>query len=273
MPPSITYHTTSPAEWTGIGIDLTAAQVDRNFFNVVQSIVDLENDRPEPNNIANISVSGVFMTITLDDGQEIGPLQLPVLQYHWRNDWAPNTLYLPLDTFKVDGFGLYSVLIEHTSDADEFDESAVDEDDNPLYFKLFGTDGSGPAAASKYIISGYLNGLMSANLNILYHKVATDITFPADFEDYLQYSSGIGSVAAPSADVTIAVGFALAGSPTSFTTFGFLHYDLASTTWSMTTASHVAVDIPAGSLVRVRAPSGADTTMAGFFFTLVARET
>lgn len=147
---AISYHTTDPAQWgTGLERDLIASEVDQNFYNINVRLAALDADRPQPNNIATITVSGTFMTVFLDDATMIGPLPLPVLQFHWRNEWAPNALYLPLDTFIVVGKGIYSVLVEHTSGL-VFDEEALSIDDEPLYNKLFGSDAGASAAALDY---------------------------------------------------------------------------------------------------------------------------
>lgn len=123
MPVSITWNTTGV--WgTGIG-PLTEAQVDANFYSVKQAVEALEADRPEPNNIASITTAanGTQWIVWLDDGTQIGPLPIPVLQFRDRGVFVPFTVYSALDVFTDPTTGLYSVLIAHTAAA-TFDEDA-----------------------------------------------------------------------------------------------------------------------------------------------------
>lgn len=135
MPVAITYRT--PGVWgTGVGRNLTGPEIDQNFYNLATAIVALQGDRPVPNNIASISVSGTVMNITLDSGTVIGPLPLPVLRFNWRGAWAPVTAYAELDTFTVEGFGIYTTAHAHTSGTD-FDEN-IEAAGVPALIKLFG---------------------------------------------------------------------------------------------------------------------------------------
>jgi hypothetical protein len=73
----------------GKGANLTASEVDSNFWSLAQAIVELTNDPVTPVGIASISVAGTQMTITLHDGTVLGPYTLPVLTFRWRDEWAP----------------------------------------------------------------------------------------------------------------------------------------------------------------------------------------
>lgn len=124
MPVSITFNTTG-AWGAGTGV-LEAAEVDENFYSVKLAIEALEDDRPQPNNIASIimAANGTQIIVILDDATEIGPLPLPVLQFRDRGEWIPFAVYAVLDVFSVEGYGLYSVRIAHTAAA-SFDEEAA----------------------------------------------------------------------------------------------------------------------------------------------------
>lgn len=112
------YRTTDNTRWgAGIGRNLTAAEGDIRNWEIDQAILDLQTTRPQPNDIASITVVGAAMTITLTDGTPIGPITLPVAALHWRNEWAPFTVYELLDFVTVEGLGIYSVEIAHTSAA------------------------------------------------------------------------------------------------------------------------------------------------------------
>lgn len=118
------FYRTNGAWGVGLGVNLTPAQVDGNFYELRSDLDDVIANPPTPNNIASIAVSGTAMTITLDDATELGPFPLPVLQFRWRGDWAPTTLYATLDSFAVAGYGIFSVLQDHTS-AGSFDPDAA----------------------------------------------------------------------------------------------------------------------------------------------------
>lgn len=124
MPVSITFNTDG-AWGSGIGV-LPAADVDENFYSIKLAIDALEADRPQPNNIASITTtaSGTQWIVHLDDGTQLGPLPIPVLQYRDRGAWQAFTAYAVLDAFTDPTTGLYSTRIAHTSAA-TFDPEAA----------------------------------------------------------------------------------------------------------------------------------------------------
>ncbi|TIL94516.1 MAG: hypothetical protein E5Y73_11395 [Mesorhizobium sp.] len=73
---TIVYRTTG-AWGIGQGYNLTALQVDGNFYDLDQRIQAIEDNPPEPVNISNITVVGTQMTIYLEDATEFGPFTLP----------------------------------------------------------------------------------------------------------------------------------------------------------------------------------------------------
>lgn len=113
---------------TGQGSRLTSLQVDGNFYDHEQRIGTLENpDSDDFIGIADITIEGNSFIITLTDGSERGPFQIPTPGLRFRNDvnsgeWAPLTLYSVNDLFTETGV-LYLVLYEHTSAA-TFDPGA-----------------------------------------------------------------------------------------------------------------------------------------------------
>lgn len=134
---AVTYRTDDGTRWvSGKGSNLTAAEVDINFWNLGQAIEAIEASAPQPDDISSITQSGTSLVIHLTSGTTF-TLAMPVVQFRWRGDWAPATAYLTLDAFKVDGVGVFSVNINHTS-ASSFDPAAVDGSSNPLYFQMFG---------------------------------------------------------------------------------------------------------------------------------------
>lgn len=120
----MTVYRTNGAWGSGLGVNLTAAQVDTNFYELRTDVDGLKNNPLTPNGIASITVAGTAMTVFLDNGKSLGPFPLPVLQFRWRDAWAAATLYAVLDAFKVDNQGIFSVLLAHTSAA-AFNAAAV----------------------------------------------------------------------------------------------------------------------------------------------------
>src|SRR3954471_12172054 len=104
----------------GKGANLQASEVDANFWAINTAVVNLENNPALPNGIASIQVSGTQMTITLANGDVMGPFTLPVLTFRWRGEWQPNTPYAELDVFTVFDRGIYVVEFPHVS-GDVFD--------------------------------------------------------------------------------------------------------------------------------------------------------
>ncbi len=124
----------------------------------------MQNDRPQPNSIASITVAGATMTIHMTDGTTLGPLPLPVLTFHWRDAWLPFTLYGPLDTFFVEGAGIFTALAQHTSGA-LFDPDVLDP--NPVVSgaaalkKLFGADAGSALGSAIYDFELIYEGVLS----------------------------------------------------------------------------------------------------------------
>lgn len=128
-----------------LGRKLTAPEVDGNFRELFDLITALQNDRPQPNGIASIQVVSGRMIINLVDGTILGPFTLPVLSFRWRGAWSPYTLFDSLDTFVVDGVGLFSVMTPHTSGALFVPDLVIGASDL-AYRKIFGFAPDGGAS-------------------------------------------------------------------------------------------------------------------------------
>jgi hypothetical protein len=136
-----TYRTDDFARWgAGQGFDLSPAQVDINFWDMVQRMIAQEA-RPDPApGIDHFVISGINMYVHMTDGTVLGPYVLPVAVYRSRGDWQPETPYSALDTVANNG-GLYAVVIAHTS-ALTFDPGASDGSGNDYYSLMIQTPGS-----------------------------------------------------------------------------------------------------------------------------------
>jgi hypothetical protein len=104
----------------GQGFDLSAGQVDGNFWALLQRVVELETGGIAPRHISNITQTGTLLYITLSDATVLGPFSIPVAKLAWRGNWTPSTPYALHDVVRVGGVGVYAVLADHTSAAGAF---------------------------------------------------------------------------------------------------------------------------------------------------------
>jgi len=122
---AIVYRTDDGARWgAGKGSNLAPAEVDVNFWEVVQRLVSLETNPPSAVSIDEITVAGNQMTVHLTDGSTRGPFTLPTAQWRWTGAWRTATVYFVNDIFSFDG-AIYRVAVSHTSDATTFDPNAL----------------------------------------------------------------------------------------------------------------------------------------------------
>jgi hypothetical protein len=130
---AIVYVTTG-AWGTGTGAPIGAAQVDGNFYDVDQRIVDLNVSLAECKRIESISSSPNSMTFHFTDGTtQVIPLPIATITY--AGQWTNSTPYMRGNMVSVRGVGMYQVLVDHTTPAlpAVFDPNATDGSGNPLY--------------------------------------------------------------------------------------------------------------------------------------------
>jgi hypothetical protein len=128
---TIVYVTTG-AWGTGSGTPNSAAQVDGNFYDVDQRIVDLVTDLAEGKRIDTVTYSPNSMTFHFTDGtSQVIPLPVVTLQYV--GSWTNSTPYTRGQMITA-GNGFYQVLVDHTTPASPapFDPNATDGT-NSLY--------------------------------------------------------------------------------------------------------------------------------------------
>lgn len=112
---SISYRTTG-AWGPGTGYDIPSADIDQSFHSLVLGAERLVNLPPVPTNgIADIRFTRTSVYVYLNNGQRLGPFDLPLPEFRWRGDWEPSTSYEAFDVFGVDGEGVFFVLHDHTS--------------------------------------------------------------------------------------------------------------------------------------------------------------
>lgn len=130
---SITFRTTDNAKWgAGNGADLSASQVDNNFWVIKEAVEQLQLDMPAAVvGIDTFSTSNTGFYVHLTDGSTQGPYDLPVTTWNFQGTWAASTAYFVNDVV-TSGFGIYLVIYEHTSDV-AFDPGENDGLGNDYY--------------------------------------------------------------------------------------------------------------------------------------------
>ena len=112
---------TDDVDWgTGKGSNLTAPEIDRNFFNLKDAVETMAASPTQPLQIHDIEVVGNQMTIVLSDmTTTFGPYTLPTAAFNWTNGdnggaWLPEHEYKAFDLFTALQ-GMYMVLQDHES--------------------------------------------------------------------------------------------------------------------------------------------------------------
>ena len=127
----------STGAWgTGTGTPNSAAQVDGNFWDVDQRIVDLVADVAEGKRIDSVSYTDSSMTFHYTDGtSQVIPLPVATLSYV--GDWTNDMPLVRGNLFSAAGVGLFQVLEDHITPSPpaKFNPNADDgsTDHNPLY--------------------------------------------------------------------------------------------------------------------------------------------
>lgn len=115
----LTFRTDDDTRWgTGNGTDLTAVQVDLNFWAVQVAIDAIEAATQTTVSIDFITqpAGGNQFFVHLTNHSILGPFTIPASQWRPRGDWQPLTAYAAFDTVS-DGGALYLVLQPITSAA------------------------------------------------------------------------------------------------------------------------------------------------------------
>ena len=117
---AIIYRTTG--SWgTGKGANLTPAEVDQNFFELIQAVQTLAGIGPKE--IVAVEIDGTALTLRMSDDSTIGPVNLPLAYPTWRGQFIGETAYKRGDLVRAFDttvspalLSWYAVNIDHTSD-------------------------------------------------------------------------------------------------------------------------------------------------------------
>jgi hypothetical protein len=108
---SITFRTNDPTRWgTGNGMDLTAFQIDINFWVLYTAILAIqEHQETNGAGISEFIVSGDTFSVQLTNHVVLGPFNLPVAAFNFRGPWQANQTYNINDVF-TQGGAVYLVI-------------------------------------------------------------------------------------------------------------------------------------------------------------------
>src|SRR6266576_588378 len=128
-------YVTSGTWGPGTGAPNSAAQVDGNFYDVDQRVLDLNAALAEGKRIDTVTYTSNSMTFHFTDATS-QVIPLPVATFQYVGDWMNDTPYDPSHLITA-GNGFYQVLESHTTPPwpAPFDPNATDEttDQNRLY--------------------------------------------------------------------------------------------------------------------------------------------
>ncbi len=130
---AIVYVTTG-AWGTGTGTPNSAAQVDGNFHDVDQRVAGLTADMAEGKRIDHVTYTENSMTFHYTDGSS-DVIPLPVATLTMVGEWMNSTTYLRANLVTAHGYGVFQVMIDHTTPPlpAPFDPNAEDGSGNRLY--------------------------------------------------------------------------------------------------------------------------------------------
>jgi hypothetical protein len=272
----ITYRTTDGTRWGGgLGSDLTAAQIDINFWVLQSAIESLQAHQGAYADIDYFVVTGSNLYVHLTNHVVLGPYTLPTAQWNPRGTWAATTAYATLDVID-EGGSVYLVTWPHTS-AGSFDPNANDGSGHD-YYKLLLTTPSSTVPAGGAVhqrlaknstadydgvwVTDYRNlalfvqGKPSANELLLQYLCTEAMQLPASLA---------GSQASAGTPTTTNVAYSLAKNGAAIGSVNF-----PSTGGAPTFTFSAAVTFAAGDVLTLGGPAAPDTAQANISFTLQA---
>lgn len=238
---------------TGKGSNLTPAEVDDNFWELLSRLRTLEGSPPTAVSISNISVIGTQLLFTMSDASSFGPFTLPIATFELRGNYVAGTPYHELDIVTVPGQGVFLVRIDHNGE-NPFDPDAIDGGGHAMYLRIFGED------SFIYDIGWFYpgrpgNGIATGGI-MASHVLVRAITLPAGL---------IGSVAKLAVASATALSFPLFKNTTSI---GSINFAIGAVTGTFTFAADVAFAI--GDRVRLGRPTAIDANARELDISLLA---
>lgn len=99
---AITFRTTDNTRWgPGQGSNLSAAQIDINFWVLYTAVLALQEHQESSAGISNFIVSGDTFSVQLDNHLVLGPFNLPVAAFNFRGPFQADAAYNINDIFQA----------------------------------------------------------------------------------------------------------------------------------------------------------------------------
>lgn len=277
MVASLTYRTVDNTRWGGgLGSDLTATQVDLNFWTLFSAVEALQSNPSVGVGIDYINQpsGGNLFYIHLTNHAVLGPFTIPTAQWNPRGAWQPTTAYAAYDVVTING-SAYLITIPHTSGA-TFSAFATDGLGHLLYNLLLeqpanelpagGTPGMrlAKSTSSPYTtewvsdfirLALFIGGQPSAGELVLQYCVMDHMTLPVGLAGSVIYSR-----VPASAPATFQIN--KDGSAIGSITFAVSPH--VSVTFS------TAITFVPGDIITITAPSPQDVSLADISITLAA---
>lgn len=128
--------------------------------------------------------------------------------------------------------------------------------------------GDWTAQRARYIVSCYVPGVLTGNQFLLFHRFPKGVTFPTGFAPYL----GLASEAAVDTQATATTIITIAkANPSVFINVGTVTFNPGSAFGVF--ASSDPITFNQGDIMRIRAPTTADATLADVYLSIVGHET
>jgi hypothetical protein len=165
---------------SGKGAKLTSAEIDTNFWEVVQRLDHLESNPPTAVSIAEISISGNLITFTMTDSSVQGPFKIPSATMSNRGEWLPLITYLAFQLVANSG-NIYMVLQNHVSES-SFDAFATDGSGHDLYSLIL------QAPEQAYDLGMFYSFAIPVDgSELLQHVAARSFVVPGDFQQSVAF--------------------------------------------------------------------------------------
>jgi hypothetical protein len=276
---ALTYRTTDGTKWGGgLGADLSASQIDNNFWLLYSMVVALQDHSSNNASISYFNVTGSSLYVHLTDHTVLGPYTIPTSQWNMRGDWVTATNYAALDVFRAAG-ALYLTIFPHTSQA-TFDPNANDGAGHNYYAllittpdsyipaggtvkqrlgKVDGTDFNLAWQSDTRVLALYVSGKPTPNEQLLRYVSPDTITIPAGLTD-----TKVSSGTLPAANVI----YSLAKNGAAI---GYVQFN--ATTGALAVSFSADVTLAPGDALTITGPNAPDTTHAFFSISIVAKIT
>lgn len=277
---NLTYRTTDNTRWgAGQGANLSAVQIDLNFWTLWNSLNALVNSQETLASIDYISVAGNQMWVTLTNHAVLGPFTLPTAQWNPRGPWVAHTAYAAFDVVSYNS-SLYLCTEAFTSAA-TFSPNATDGEGHNLYLLLVempgnaipvgGVPGQRIAKATNsdfatewvydYVrMALFVQGQPQANELLMQYCVVDNMTLPQGLAGSVAYQ-------AIETETTVFYTISKNGAAIGSVNFTGPSPDTITVTFPQ--------DVPCipGDIITINGPAVPDTTQADISITLVAELT